>query len=138
MRRAPRRKATRPLWKVLVLANSRRSEHKAGKQTLAAVQSGLETPIASDEPRHEILADSQSLALGKPVGVAEEDIDRNRIDLIVRNSTLFQIRLERVAVRRIHVPVRPRAQEHARGHVLAPERHGPSYDRGRNAVFAGV
>ena len=108
------------------MADSRGGHHDVRANALTALQGCLEPAIGLGQGVDELLADVDSLDPAEPVGVVQEDADRNGIDLIRPDAVLFQIGLQRVDRGPVEVPVRPRPQEHALGHILPPKAHRPA------------
>ena len=111
-----------PGWELGEVLDAGRGQHLVGGDGRAVVHGGDERAVLGegrDDPR----VDVESLAAGEPVGVVEEDADRDRVDVGRVDPGVLEVRLEGVLTGRVQRPVRPRPQVHLRGHVVAPERH---------------
>src|SRR5215208_5041091 len=89
----------------------------------AALEDRLEAPVGlpeiSDQVGYHLYA---GLPL-EPLGVVEEEPDRDGLEVVWVQATLFEVGHERVLSGGIQVPVGARAQHHPARHVLAPEGH---------------
>src|SRR3712207_3526535 len=89
----------------------------------AALKGCLEAPVGlpeiSDQVGYHLYA---GLPL-EPLGVVEEEPDRDGLEVVRVQATLFEVGHERVLSGGVQVPVGARAQPHPARHVLAPEGH---------------
>ena len=116
-----------PVREGLVVPDAGRGHDGVGADALAARPA---SPRSGRRPsrgrRRAPRAPRARLRCGEPLGVVEEQVDRDRVDVPGRDPALLEVRFQRRDAGAVQVPVGPGAQEHARGHVLAPEAHRPA------------
>jgi hypothetical protein len=108
-----------------------RGDHLAG---LDRAVEGVGDEVAVVAQRGDVLVLDGQARLGRePLRVGEEDRERDRV---LADLLLVEVALEGQRVRVVEVPVGAGAQEHARGHVVAPEGHVAADDPRAQALVA--
>lgn len=120
------------------MANPGSTHDGLGKDGLAAGQRRFEPAVGLDEPGDEILPDADLLDVLKPLGVLEEQPDRDRVRICGHYLALIEVRLESADTAGVKMPVGPGAKEHAVGHLLSPEHHRLAHDDRVDTEFIGV
>jgi hypothetical protein len=87
---------------------------------------------------HANLGHVEPLLRAEPVRVVQKHADRHGIDVGRGDAAFLQVGPEGVNGGGVEVPVDARPQEHPRGHVLPPEPHRSSDDRGVDPPVARV
>lgn len=136
VRRPSRRKRGGPVRLLGVVADPRGADDGPGDDLVSPGERGLEPLVGLGERGDELVADIDALGPLEPLAVLEEDPDRDRVHGLPGDPMLLEVRPERVHTGCVEVPVRPRAQEHVGGHVLAPKPHRRADDGGVDGALA--
>ncbi len=87
------------------VTNPRRSHHCVGGNSFTVVKERLERIATVCELRNEALPSDNAFVVLEPGGVVEEHFDGYWVDLVWRNSLVFEKRLKGVYARRIEMPI---------------------------------
>jgi hypothetical protein len=105
------------------VADARHRQHLLRPDRRAVGHGRREAAVRRGEVGDEPLVHVEGRLVAEPVRVVEEDRDGQRVEVLGPQTSVLEEGLERVGAARVEVPADARAQEHVRGHLLAPERH---------------
>src|SRR2546428_6992611 len=110
-------------WDLLEIPKARRDEHVSGGDRLLVVQRRRKSVVDMLEAMHESGKRLNGLLLLEPRGVAQEEVERDRLSPVCVHVVRACVCLESVHAQWIDMPVPGRSEEHPSGHVGFPEIH---------------
>src|SRR5437879_8220505 len=110
-------------WDLLEIPEARRDEYVPGGDRLLVVQRRRKSVVDMLEAMHESGKRLNGLLLLEPRGVAQEEVERDRLSPVCVHVVRARVCLESVHAQWIDMPVPGRSEEHPSGHVGFPEIH---------------